>query len=172
MLIFQKYPHSLPLCHCESVHVGIVPHFDLPLVVIHRQCRIVTGRIIPCIIASVQTDLQAQYIAHDPELVVIRKEGAQKRNGYNILIRTPLQQYPVVQMKSAEAEIFASIHTREAYVPAVLADVAVRLVVDLVGDDSLPCPCFESEIGDRKLDLEPSFILLVQRSVPYIMVRV
>ena len=101
MLIFQEYPHSLPLSHDESVHIGVIPRLDLPLVVIHRQSRIVTGRIILGIIASVQTDLQAQHIAHDPEFVVIRQEGAQKRNGYNILIRAPLQQYPVVQMKSA-----------------------------------------------------------------------
>ena len=101
MLVFQKDAHSLPLSHDESVEIGIVPHLHLPLVVVHRQSRIVGGRIIPRIEASVQSDLQAQHVAHDPELVVIREEGAQKRNGDDFLIRTPLQQYPVVQMKSA-----------------------------------------------------------------------
>ena len=74
-------------------------------------------------------------------------------------------------MKSAEAEIFAGIHPREADVSAVLGHLAVAAVIDLVGNDRLPGGGFEREVGNRKLHLETGIILLGERMGPHVVVR-
>ena len=101
MCHFQQDTHTFPLGGNVHVEHRVTAYLLRPLVVELSGRRIVPECVIFGIISPIHPYLEAQHVAHDPELVVIREEGAQKRNGYDFLIRTPLQQYPVVQMESA-----------------------------------------------------------------------
>ena len=111
VLVFQENAHSLPLSRQEHIEVGVITQLVVSLVVERCQCRVVRGRIIRRIEASIDTELYTQnLLLLYPEFVVVREVSAEQRYGNNLLICTPLQQCPVVKMKSANAEIFASIH--------------------------------------------------------------
>lgn len=162
MLIFQEYPHSLPLAHQEKIQIGVIPHLDFPLIEELRERRIVAGRIVARIEMAIDTELHPEHVAHRPKLVIIREEGADERNGYDTMIRTPLQQNLMVQMKSGDPEIFAGVHARHADASVVLRYLAVGAVINLIGDNALPHTDLERIIGDTESNFETSFILLAQ----------
>ena len=120
---------------------------------------------------AIDTELHPEHVAHRPKLVIIREEGADERNRYDTMIRTPLQQNLMVQMKSGDPEIFAGVHARHADGSVVLRYLAVGAVINLIGDNALPHTDLERIIGDTESNFETSFILLAQRSQPHVVVR-
>ena len=139
MLILEEDAHSLPFCRDEGVEIGITSQLVLTLVVELCEGGIVRRHIILGIKSAIKTNLHSQYLLLlYPEFVLVREVSATKWNGNNFLIRAPLHQYPVVKVKSANAEIFAGIQTRQADRITLLRDNAVGVIVDFIRHHALP----------------------------------
>ena len=170
MLQLDQDSHSLPFRRHEGVDHRISADLLFALVVECSQRGVVSEGVIFRIVPAVETDLHSQYVLDDIELVIVRQYDAQFWCGDNLLIRTPLQQYPVVQMESAYTEILAGIQTRDVYGRGALRHVAQRIKIYLVAGYAVPGTYLQSIVRSCQRDLETGLILLFQRSKPCIMV--
>lgn len=87
-----------------------------------------------------------------------------------MFIGRDLHQCPVIKVESRNAEILTSVQTREANSSVVLRNTAIVAVVYHVAHHTLPCSHLKGEVGNREVNLESSFRLLIEGVKPRIVV--